>query len=68
MWDGLRLDVRHSFRSLRRAPTLSLIVVVTLTLAVGTTTALGSLLNAIVFAKTRGSQSRAARGPIGVPG
>jgi hypothetical protein len=39
----------HSFRSLRRAPTVSLIVVVTLTLAVGATTALGSLLNALVF-------------------
>src|SRR4029077_4020912 len=49
MWDALRLDVRHSFRSLRRAPTFSLIVVVTLALAVGATTALGSLLNALVF-------------------
>jgi putative ABC transport system permease protein len=49
MWDALRLDVRLSFRSLRRAPTFSLIVVVTLTLAVGATAALGSLLNALVF-------------------
>ena len=49
MWDALRLDVRHSFRSLRRAPTFSLIVVVTLALAVGATTALGSLLNAVVL-------------------
>src|ERR671919_3013791 len=49
MWDALRLDVRHSFRSLRRAPTFSLIVIVTLTLAVGATAALGSLLNALVF-------------------
>src|SRR5262247_3148779 len=49
MWDALRLDVRHSFRSLRRAPAFSLIVVVTLTLAVGATTAVGSLLNALVF-------------------
>ena len=49
MWDALRLDVRHSFRSLRRAPTFSLIVVVTLTLAVGATTAIGSLLNALVL-------------------
>src|SRR4249919_1920598 len=49
MWDALRLDVRHSFRSLRRAPTFSLIVVVTLALAVGATTALGSLLNALVL-------------------
>jgi predicted permease len=51
MWDALRLDVRHSFRSLRRAPTFSLIVVATLTLAVGATTAVGSLLNALVFRK-----------------
>jgi putative ABC transport system permease protein len=49
MWDALRLDVRHSFRSLRRAPTFSLIVIVTLTLAVGATAAVGSLLNAIVL-------------------
>jgi len=49
MWDALRLDVRHSFRSLRRAPTFSLIVVVTLTLAVGATAAVGSLLNALVL-------------------
>src|SRR5215203_1890832 len=49
MWDALRLDVRHSFRSLRRAPTFSLIVVVTLALAVGATAAVGSLLNALVL-------------------
>ena len=49
MWDALRLDVRHSLRSLRRAPAFSLIVIVTLTLAVGATAALGSLLNALVF-------------------
>ena len=66
MWDALRLDVRHSFRSLRRAPTFSLIVIVTLALAVGATAAVGSLLNALVFRTTRGSQSRAARGPVGL--
>ncbi len=49
MWDALRLDVRHSFRSLRRAPTFSLTVIVTLTLAVGATTAVGSLLSALVL-------------------
>src|SRR5215208_4194018 len=49
MWDALRLDVRHSFRSLRRAPAFSLIVIITLVLAVGATTAVGSLLNAIVL-------------------
>jgi len=51
MWDTLRLDVRHSFRSLRRAPTFSLIVVVTLAVAIGATTAVGSLLNALVLRK-----------------
>ena len=49
MWDALRLDVRHSLRSLRRAPTFSLIVIVTLALAVGATAAVGSLLNAVVL-------------------
>src|ERR1700716_700305 len=49
MWDALRLDVRHSFRGLRRAPTFSLIVVVTLALAVGATMAVGSLFNALVL-------------------
>src|SRR4029450_12285641 len=49
MWEALRLDVRHSFRSVRRAPTFSLIVIVTLALAVGATAAVGSLLNALVL-------------------
>src|SRR5215813_10202399 len=49
MWDTLRLDVRHSFRSVRRAPAFSSIVIVTLALAVGATTAVGSLLNALVL-------------------
>jgi len=51
MWEALRLDVRHSFRSLRRAPTFSFIVIVTLTIALGATTAVGSLLNALVLRK-----------------
>jgi putative ABC transport system permease protein len=49
MWDALCLDVRHSFRSLQRAPTFSVTVIVTLTVAMGATTAVGSLLNAFVF-------------------
>src|SRR3954462_13561023 len=49
MWDALHLDVRHSCRSLRRAPTFSAIVVVTLAVAVGATTAVGSLFNALVL-------------------
>ena len=51
MWDALGLDVRHSIRSLRRAPTFSLLVIVTLMVAMGATTAVGSLLNALVFRK-----------------
>jgi len=51
VWDALRLDVRHSFRSLRRAPTYSFIVILTLTVAVGATTAVASLLNALVLRK-----------------
>jgi predicted permease len=49
MWDALRLDVRHSFCGLRRTPTFSLVVIATLTLAVGPTAAVGSLLNALVW-------------------
>ena len=47
MWDALRLDVRHSFRSLRRAPAFSVIVIATLAVAMGATTAVGSLLDAL---------------------
>jgi putative ABC transport system permease protein len=49
VWDALSLDLRQSVRSLRGAPTFSLFVIVTLTLAVGATAAIGSLLNALVF-------------------
>lgn len=49
MWDAVRLDLRHAFRTLRRAPAFSLIVIVTLTAAVGATAAIGSLLNALLF-------------------
>src|SRR5688500_2617669 len=51
MWDALRGDVRHSFRSLRRAPAYSVLVIATLTLAVAATAAVGSLLNAVVLRK-----------------
>ena len=49
MWDALRLDVRHSVRSLRRAPAFSAIVIATFALAIGATAAVGSLLNALVL-------------------
>jgi putative ABC transport system permease protein len=49
MWDALCLDVRQSVRGLQRTPTFSVFVVLTLTLAVSATVAIGSLLNALVF-------------------
>jgi putative ABC transport system permease protein len=49
VWDALCLDVRQSFRSVRATPTFSAFFILTLTLAVGATVALGSLLNALVF-------------------
>jgi predicted permease len=47
--DALLHDVRYSLRSLRRAPGFSVVVIVTLALAVGANTALFSLFNAIVL-------------------
>lgn len=49
MWDALRVDVRHSLRGLRRSPGFTLAVILTVALAIGATTTIGSLLNAIVL-------------------
>src|SRR5260370_39022099 len=49
MWDALRVDVRHSLRGLRRSPVFTLVVILTVTLAIGATTTICSLLNAIVL-------------------
>lgn len=49
MWDALRADVRHSLRGLRRTPGFTVVVIVTVALAIGATTTIGSLLNAIVL-------------------
>src|SRR5262249_41087244 len=49
MWDSLRTDIRHSLRGLRRSPGFSLIVVVTIGLALAGVSTIGSLLNAIVL-------------------
>src|SRR5689334_21185895 len=49
MWDALRLDIRHSFRSLRRAPGFSFVDIATLTLTDGATVAVGSLLDGLVL-------------------
>ena len=47
--DALWQDVRYSARVLRRAPGFSLVLIGTLTLAVGANTALFSLFNALVL-------------------
>lgn len=49
MWDALRVDVRHSLRALRRSPGFALVVILTVALAIGAVTTIGSLLNAIVL-------------------
>jgi putative ABC transport system permease protein len=49
MWDALWVDARHSLRGLRRSPGFTLVVIVTVALAIGATTTIYSLLNAIVL-------------------
>ncbi|MBI3401140.1 MAG: ABC transporter permease [Acidobacteria bacterium] len=49
MWDALWVDVRHSLRGLRRSPGFTLVVILTVALAVGATTTIYSLLSAIVL-------------------
>jgi len=47
--DALVQDVRHAGRQLRRSPSLSLVVILTLTFSIGANTALFSVLNALVL-------------------
>jgi putative ABC transport system permease protein len=47
--DALWQDVRYAVRAYRRTPGFALVVVVTLALAIGATTAIFSLLNALVL-------------------
>jgi putative ABC transport system permease protein len=49
MLDALATDVRHSIRALRRSPGFSMLVMLTLALAIGANAAIFSLLNAIVM-------------------
>ena len=49
MWDALRVDVRQSLRGLQRSSGFALVVILTVALAIGATTTICSLLNAIVL-------------------
>ncbi len=49
IWDALRVDVRYSLRGLRQSPGFTLAVTLTVALAIGATTTIGSLVNAIVL-------------------
>ncbi len=49
MWDALCVDARHSLGGLRRSLSFTLVVILTVALAIGATTTVGSLLNAIVL-------------------
>jgi hypothetical protein len=45
----MRQDLRDAFRGLRRAPTFTLVAVITLALAIGSTTAVFSVVDAVLI-------------------
>ena len=47
--DGLSADVRHASRSLRASPSFTLVAVATLTLAIGASTAIFSIVDAVIL-------------------
>jgi predicted permease len=49
--EGLWRDIRFALRSLRKSPSFSLVVVLTLTLGIGANTAIFTLINAVMLQK-----------------
>ena len=49
MVDSLRQDLQHAFRSLRKSPGLSALVILTIALAVGVNTAVFSVVNGVLL-------------------
>jgi putative ABC transport system permease protein len=47
--DGVRQDVRYAFRTLRRAPGFAAVAILTLAVGIGTTTAIYSVVDAILL-------------------
>src|SRR5437763_396217 len=47
--DGVRQDVRHLARSMRRTPGFAVVAVLTLTLGIGITTAVMSIVDHVIF-------------------